>query len=123
MVNFRLALTFADITYVKTRQGWLYLALVMDIWSRRAVGWAMGPNITAELADEALKMALARRGDPRGCIHHGDHGSQYVSLLLSRAMREHGIRPSMGSISSPWDNAAMESLMGLVKSEGVHARV
>lgn len=77
----------------------------------------------AELADEALKMALARRGDPRGCIHHGDHGSQYVSLLLSRTMREHGIRPSMGSISSPWDNAAMESLMGLVKSEGVHARV
>lgn len=114
---------FADITYVKTRQGWLYLALVMDIWSRRAVGWAMGPNITAELADEALKMALARRGDPRGCIHHGDHGSQYVSLLLSKTMREHGIRPSMGSISSPWDNAAMESLMGLVKSEGVHARV
>lgn len=108
---------------MKTRQGWLYLALVMDIWSRRAVGWAMGPNITAELADEALKMALARRGDPRGCIHHGDHGSQYVSLLLSRTMREHGIRPSMGSISSPWDNAAMESLMGLVKSEGVHARV
>ena len=114
---------FADITYAKTRQGWLYLALVMDIWSRRAVGWAMGPNITAELADEALKMALAGRGDPRGCIHHGDHGSQYVSLLLSRTMREHGIRPSMGSISSPWDNAAMESLMGLVKSEGVHARV
>ena len=113
---------FADITYVKTRQGWLYLALVMDIWSRRIVGWAMGPSITAELADEALKMALARRNNPEGCIHHSDHGSQYVSLLLSKTMREHGIRPSMGSISSPWDNAAMESLMGIVKSERVHAR-
>lgn len=114
---------FADITYVKTRQGWLYPALVMDIWSRRIVGWAMGPSITAELTDEALKMALSRRNNPRGCIHRSDHGSQYVSLLLSRTMREHGVRPSMGSISSPWDNAAMESLMGLVKSEGVHARV
>ena len=114
---------FADITYVKTRQGWLYLALVMDIWSRRIVGWAMGPSITAELADEALKMALARRNNPKGCVHHSDHGAQYVSLLLSKTMREHGIRPSMGSISSPWDNAAMESLMGIVKSECVHARV
>ena len=108
---------FADITYVKTRQGWLYLALVMDIWSRRIVGWAMGPSITAELADEALKMALARRNNPKGCVHHSDHGAQYVSLLLFRTMREHEIRPSMGSISSPWDNAAMESLMGIVNEE------
>ena len=114
---------FADITYVKTRQGWLCLALVMDIWSRRAVGWAMGPSITAELADEALKMALSRRNSPRRCMHHSDHGSQHVPLPLSRTMREHGVRPSMGSISSPWNNAAMESLMGLVKSEGAHARV
>ena len=59
---------FADIAYVKTRQGWLYLALVMDIWSRRIVGWSMGPNITAELADEALRMALARRNLPEGCV-------------------------------------------------------
>ena len=59
---------FADIAYVKTRQGWLYLALVMDIWSRRIVGWSMGPNITAELADEALRMALARRNLSEGCV-------------------------------------------------------
>ena len=59
---------FADIAYVKTRQGWLYLALVMDIWSRRIVGWSMGPNITAELADETLRMALARRNLPEGCV-------------------------------------------------------
>lgn len=94
----------------------------MDIWSRRIVGWSMGPNITAELADEALKMAPARRNPPEGCVYHSDHGSQYVSLPLSKTMRDNGIRPSMGSISSPWDNAAMESLMGIVKSECVHAR-
>ena len=98
---------FADITYVKTRQGWLYLALVMDIWSRRIVDWSMGPNIAAELADEALKMALARRNPPEGCVRHSDHGSQYVSLLLSKAMRDRGIRPLMCSISCrgttpPW---------------------
>ena len=94
---------FADITYVKTRQGWLYLAFVTGIWSRRIVGWSMGPNITAELVDDALKMALVRRNPPDECVHHGDHGSQYVSLLFSKAMRERGIRPSMGSRSSPWD--------------------
>ena len=113
---------FADITYVRTRRRWLYLALVMDIWSRRIVGWSMSDRMDAGLADEALKMAIARRRPPAGCIHHSDHGSQYVSLRLGRTMRENGIRPSMGAISSPWDNAAMESLMGLVKAECVHAR-
>lgn len=68
-------------------------------------------------------MALARRNNPRECIHRSDHDSQYVSLPLSKTMREHGICPSMGSISSPWNNAAMESLMGLVKSESVHVRI
>ena len=113
---------FADITYVRTHQGWLYLAVVMDIWSRMVVGWSMSPRMTADLADDALKMAIARRRPEKGCIHHSDHGSQYVSLLLGRTMRDAGIEPSMGSISSPWDNAAMESLMGLVKAECVHAR-
>ena len=113
---------FADITYVRTHQGWLYLAVVMDVWSRMVVGWSMGPRITADLADDALKMALARRNPPAGCIHHSDHGSQYVSLLLGKTMRDNGIRPSMGSISSPWDNAVTESLMGVIKSECVHAR-
>lgn len=98
---------FAGITCVKIRQGWLYLALVMDIWSRRIVGWAMGPSITAEPADEVLKIALARRSNPKGCVHHSDRRAQYVSLLLSKTMREHGIRPFIGSISSSWDNAAM----------------
>lgn len=113
---------FADITYVRTHQGWLYLAVVMDIWSRMIVGWSMSDRMTAELADDALRMAIARRHPKEGCIHHSDHGSQYVSLLLGKTMREAGIEPSMGSISSPWDNAAMESLMGLIKAECVHAR-
>ena len=82
----------------------------------------MGPGIAAEPADGALKMALARRNDPRGCVHHSGHGAQYVSLPPFKTIRERGARPSMGSISSPWGNAAMESPMGIVKSECVHAR-
>ncbi len=113
---------FADITYVRTHRGWLYLAVVMDIWSRMIVGWSMSDRMTAGLADGALGMAIARRHPKEGCIHHSDHGSQHVSLLLGKTMREAGIEPSMGSISSPWDNAAMESLMGLIKAERVHAR-
>ena len=112
----------ADITYVRTHQGWLYLAVVMDIWSRMTVGWSMPGRMTAELADDALKMAIAGRRPPAGCVHHGDHGSQYVSLLLGKTMREAGIRPSMGSIASPWDNAAMEPPMGLVEVGRAHAR-
>ena len=107
---------------MRTHRGWLYLAAVMDIWSRMIVGWSMSPHMTADLADDAPKMAIARRSPKRGCVHHSDHGSQYVSLLPGKTMREAGIRPSMGSVSSPWDNAAMESLMGLIKSECVHAR-
>lgn len=82
----------------------------------------MVPGITVELADEALKMAPARRNNPKGCMHHSGHGAQYASLPPSKTVRERGARPSMGSISSPWGNAAMESLMGIVKSECVHAR-
>ena len=94
----------------------------MDVWSRMIVGWSMSASMAAEPADDALKMAIARRRPGKGCVHHSDHGSQYASLLLGKTMREAGIEPSMGSISSPWDNAAMESLMGLVKAECVHAR-
>ena len=81
----------------------------------------MSDRMAAELADDELKIAVARRRPPEGCVHHSDHGSQYASLLLGRTMRDAGIEPSMGSISSLWDNAAMESLMGLIKAECVHA--
>lgn len=113
---------FADITYVRTHQGRPCLAVVMDVWSKRIVGWSMGPRIDAALADDALKMAIERRRPPAGCVHHSDHGAQYMSLLLGATMRRHGIRPSMGSVASPWDNAVTESLKGIVKSECVHAR-
>ena len=113
---------FADIACVRTRRGWPCLALVMGIWPGRAVGWSMSDRMDAGLADEALKMAIARRRPPAGCTRHSDRGSQYVSLRLGRTMRESGIRPSMGAISSPWDDAAMESPMGLVRAECVHAR-
>ena len=115
-------LRFADITYVRTHQGWPCLAVVMDVWSRMIVGWSMSASMAAELADDALRMAIARRRPGKGCVHHSDHGSQHASLLLGKTMREAGIEPSMGSISSPWDNAAMESLMGVIKAECVHAR-
>lgn len=94
----------------------------MDIWSRMIVGWSMSDRMGAEPADDALKMAIARRRPGKGCAHHGDHGSRYASPLLGRTMRDAGIEPSMGSISPPWDNAAMESLMGLIKAERAHAR-
>ena len=113
---------FADITYVRTRRGRPRLALVMDMWPGRIVGWSMPDRMGAALADEALRMAIARRRPPAGCTRHSDHGSQHVSLRLGRTMRDNGIRPSMGAISSPWDDAAMESPMGLVKAECVHAR-
>ena len=115
-------LWFADITYVRTYQGWPCLAVVMDVWSRMAVGWSMGPHITAELADDAPRMAIARRRPGEGRTRHGGHGSRYVSLPIGKTMRDNGIRPSMGSVSSPWDNAVTESLMGIIKTECVHAR-
>lgn len=86
------------------------------------VGWAMGPRIVAELADDALRMAIARRRPSSGLIHHSDHGPQYRSLLLGKTMRERGIRPSMGSVASPWDNAPTESFMGMLKRECVHRK-
>lgn len=114
---------FADITYVKTREGWLYLAVVFDIFSRMVVGWAMDESMSAVLVDEALRMGIERRRPEAGCIHHSDHGSQYRSLLLGKTMQEFGIVPSMGSIASPWDNAVTESLMSTIKAECTHHRV
>ena len=107
---------FADITYVRTHQGWPCLAVVMDIRSRTIVGWSMSDRMGAEPADDALKMAIARRRPGKGCAHRSDHGGRYASLLPGGTMRDAGVEPSMGSISPPWDNAAMESLMGPIKA-------
>lgn len=113
-------LWFADITYVKTYQSWLYVAVVFDVFSRMIVGWSMDSSMQASLVDDALLMAVMRRRPKEGLIHHSDHGSQYRSLLLGKTMRKYGIKPSMGSIASPWDNAITESLMSTIKTECVH---
>ena len=115
-------LRFAGIAYARTHRGWPCLAVVTDVWSRMTVGWSMSAGMAAELADDALKMAIARRRPGKGCAHRSDHGSQYASLPLGKTMREAGVEPSMGSISSPWGNAAMESLMGVIRAGCVHAR-
>lgn len=113
---------FADIAYVRTHRGRPYLAVVMDTWSRRIAGWSMGDGIDARLADDALGMAMARRRPPEGRPRHSDHGSQHASLVMGKTMRDNGARPSMGPASSPWDNAPTESLVGIIKSECVHAK-
>lgn len=113
---------FAGITYVRTHQGWPYPAVVMDIWSRMTVGWSMSDRMGAEPADDALKMAIARRRPGKGRVHRSGHGGRCASLLPGGTMRDAGIEPSMGSISSPWGNAAMGSLVGPVEAGCVHAR-
>ena len=113
---------FADSTYVKTRQGWLYLVLVMDIWSRRIVGWAIGPQHHRRAGRRRAEDGPGQAKQPEGLrASFGSRIPVRVAVVLSKTMREHGVCPSMGSISSPWDNAAVESLMGIVKSECVHA--
>ena len=107
----------ADITYVPTWAGWLYLAVVLDAWSRRIVGWAMAPHLRAELVEDALAMAISRRR-PRGrVIHHSDRGSQYTSLAFGRQCREAGIVQSMGSAGDAYDNAMCESFFATLECE------
>lgn len=109
---------FADSTYVKTRQGWLYLVLVMDIWSRRIVGWAIGPQHHRRAGRRRAEDGPGQAKQPEGLrASFGSRIPVRVAVVLSKTMREHGVCPSMGSISSPWDNAAMESLMGIVNEE------
>lgn len=102
---------FADIACVGARQGRLCLAAV-DAWSRKVAGWSMAPGMAAGLADDALRMAMARRGPERGCLRRSGHGSRHASPPIGGAMEENGIVPSTGSVSSPWDNAVAESSTG-----------
>lgn len=110
----------ADITYVRTGQGWLYLAAILDLFSRRIVGWSMAPTLTKELALAALRMALRTRRPLPGLIHHSDHGTQYTSHAYQILLKAHHIQPSMGKVGSCFDNAAMESFFGTLKSEWLH---
>jgi putative transposase len=115
-------LWFADITYVPTWQGWLYLAAVVDACSRYCVGWSMRDDLSAELVYDALGMAVTRRRPAGELIHHSDRGSQYRSLAFGRLLRESQIMPSMGSRGDAYDNAAMESFMATIKKELIHRR-
>ena len=106
----------ADITYVPTWAGFLYLAVVLDAFSRRIVGWAMGHNLKTQLVLDALNMALTQR-KPTGVIHHSDQGSQYTSVAFGLRCKEAGIRPSMGSVGDAYDNAMCESFFATLECE------
>jgi putative transposase len=109
-----------DITYVWTRQGWLYLAVVLDLFSRLVVGWAMGEHIDRHLVLRALDMALKGRQPPRGLVHHSDRGSQYASDDYQQALASRGIQCSMSRKGNCWDNAVAESFFSSLKMELVH---
>ena len=107
----------ADITQVRTRAGWLYLAVVLDVWSRRIVGWAMAPRMPAELVGDALRMAISTRQPKGPVIHHSDRGSQYTSLAFGERCREAGVVQSMGSVGDAYDNAMCESFFATLECE------
>ena len=115
-------LWFADIAYVPTWQGWLYLAAVVDACSRYCVGWSMRDDLQAELVYDALGMAVTRRRPDADLVHHSDRGSQYRSLVFGKLLAESGIMPSMGSRGDAYDNAAMESFMASIKTELINRR-
>ena len=111
----------ADITYIPTWAGFLYLAVVLDAWSRRVVGWAMATHLRTELVLDALNMALWQRR-PEAVIHHSDQGSQYTSLAFGRRCKEARVRPSMGSVGDAYDNAMAESFFATLECELVDRR-
>lgn len=110
----------ADITYIPTREGWLYLAVVLDLFSRRIVGWSLSASLQATLVREALGMALRRRTIPAHLVHHSDRGSQYASQDYQELLAAHGITSSMSRRANCWDNAPVESFFGKLKAEWVH---
>jgi putative transposase len=107
----------ADITFVPTAVGFLYLAVVLDAWSRKIVGWAMATHLRAELVVDALQMAVGQRRPKSDVIHHSDQGSQYTSLAFGARCKEAGVRPSMGSVGDAYDNAMCESFFATLECE------
>jgi putative transposase len=112
----------ADITYLRSWEGWLYLAAVQDAFSRRIVGWSMADHMRSDLVVDALNMAIARRRPEAGLIHHSDQGSQFVSLAFGQAAGKAGIARSMGSRGDCYDNAVAESFFATLKKELIHRR-
>jgi putative transposase len=107
----------SDITYIATGEGWLYLAVVLDLYSRRVVGWSMGTRIDTQLILEAFKMAIARRRPPQGLLFHSDRGSQYASRSFRKVAARWGIKQSMSRKGNCWDNACAESFFKTLKVE------
>jgi len=110
----------ADITYIPTREGWLYLAAVLDLYSRKIVGWSMSHQVTADLIEDALRMALYERQPDPGLLHHSDRGSQYASEQIRRILSANHIQVSMSRTANCYDNAVMESFFSTLKCEWVH---
>ena len=107
----------ADITYIETLEGWLYLAGVLDLYARPIVGWSLDVHLEASLVEQALLMALGRRLPEPGLLHHSDRGSQYTSALIQALLRKHHIQVSMSGVGNCYDNAPMESFFGTLKTE------
>ena len=112
----------ADITYLATGEGWLYLAIVLDLYTRQIVGWAMRERMTKDLVIDALRMAWFRRRPAPGLIHHSDRGSQYCSHDFQKQLAEYGMLASMSRKGNCWDNATSESFFNSLKNERVHGR-
>ena len=111
-----------DLTYIGTMEGWLYLAVLLDLYSRAVIGWAMGRRLTGELTQQALEMALYRRQPKPGLLHHSDQGSQYAATAYQQHLRAAGITGSMSRRGNCWDNACVESFFGTLKQELIHHR-
>jgi len=111
-----------DLTYVRTWEGWLYVAAIIDVYSRKVVGWAMAEHMRVELPLAALAMAVARRRPAPGLIHHSDRGSQYTSGAYQQALADAEIRASMGRVGTCWDNALAESFWAVLKNELIYTR-
>jgi len=112
----------ADITYIWTQEGWLYLAVVIDLCLRKVVGWSMGSRMKAQLVCDALRMAIWQRRPKAGLIHHSDRGSQYASKAFRRLLKDNEFKGSMSRKGNCWDNAVAESFFGSLKQERVHWR-
>lgn len=113
----------ADFTYIWTAEGWLYVAAVLDLYSRRIVGWSMHDSMTSQLVADALMMAVWRRGKPVALLHHSDQGSQYTSEHFQQLLKEQGITCSMSRTGEVWDNSAMESFFSSLKTERTARKV
>ena len=111
-----------DITYVWTREGWVYLAVILDLFSRRVIGWVISNRMKQDLAIRALNMAVALRRPPSGCLHHTDRGSQYCAHDYQKILRQHGFRVSMSGRGNCYDNSAVESFFKSLKAELVWRR-